>query len=274
MSDLQTSFQGRWILAKNLPALPVALQEAMRLAQNPDTTIAELAAVIGHDQSLAGNMLKLVNTPAYGFPGRITSVHNALILLGFNLIKSLLLSAVIFEGASDDMSGLSRHSAGCAVACRELGRKLKLPNGDDLFIAGLLHDIGKVIIAVQLPEAYKEIARLTREEELALAEAEERVLGMTHPHIGAWLAEQWNLPATLRNALAWHHSPASAPQPVTVAAIVHIGDFLTCLFEYGSHGDDRVPLLDPHAFKHLELDRRTLGAVVDTVGAVFESGKV
>ena len=273
MSDLQTSFQGRWILAKNLPALPAALQEAMRLAQNPNTTIAELAEVIGRDQSLAGNMLKIVNAPTYGFPGRITSVHNALILLGFNMIKSLLLAAAIFEGASGDMSGLWRHSSGCAVACRELGIRLNMKNTDEFFIAGLLHDVGKVVTAVQLPEAYMEISRLAHEQDIILPEAEERVLGMTHTHIGAWLAERWNLPATLRDALAHHHHPASAPSALTIASIVHVGDFLTCLFEYGNHGEDRVPMLDPHAFKHLALDRHKLGTVVDAIGAIFEPGK-
>ena len=274
MSDLQTSFQGQRIQVKSLPVLPAALQEAQRLAENPNTTIARLAEVIGHDQALAGNVLKAVNAPTYGFPGRITSVQNALVLLGFNIVKSLLLSSVVFESASGDMAGLWRHSSGCAVACRELGRLLNMKNTDDFFIAGLLHDIGKVITAAQLPEAHEGIVRLTRGQDIVFLEAEERVLGMAHPHIGAWLAEHWNLPVSLQQALAYHHCPASAPQDATIASIVHVGDFLTCLFEYGNNGSDHVPLLDPHAFKHLELSRQKLGMVVDTIGETFELGKV
>jgi HD-like signal output (HDOD) protein len=274
MSDLQTSFQGKRLLLKNLPVLPAALHEAQRLADNPNTTLAQLAEVIGHDQALAGNVLKMVNAPTYGFPRRITSVQNALVLLGFHIVKSLLLSAVVFESASGDMSELARHSSGCAVACRELGRLLKMENTDEFFVAGLLHDIGKVVAAVQLPEAYEEILRLAREQDLVFLEAEERVLGMTHPHIGAWLAEHWNLPASLHQALAYHHRPASAPQSATIAYIVHVGNFLTCLFEYGNNGSDHVPSLDPHAFKHLDLNQRKLGMAVDVIGEIFEQGKI
>jgi HD-like signal output (HDOD) protein len=273
MSDLQTSFHEQRLQVKSLPTLPVALQEAMSLAENPNTTTAQLAAVIGRDQVLSSKALQMVNSAAYGFPGRIASIHHALVLLGFKIIRSLLLSAVIFESASDAMSGLWRHSSGCAFACRELGRLLKMDQNDDFFIAGLLHDIGKVITAVQLPEAHEETARLTREENILLYDAEERVLGITHSHIGAWLVEHWSLPVSLRHALAYHHSPAAAPHDsMTLASVVHVGDFLACLFEYGNNGDDHVPLLDPHAFKHLELNQQRLAMVVDAIGETFELG--
>jgi HD-like signal output (HDOD) protein len=270
MSDLQTSFQKQRILVKNLPTLPVALQEARRLADNPHTSVAQLAEVIGRDQVLSGKVLKIVNSPTYGFPGRIASIQNALVLLGFNVIRSLIISTVVFENMANSMMALWRHSVGCSVACRELGLLLKMKNVDELFIAGLLHDIGKVIIAVQLPEAQKEIERLVREEDIACCEAEERVLGMTHARIGSWLAEHWHLPANLRHALAWHHRPTNAHDHTMIASTVHLGNFLTCLFEFGSGGNDQAPLLSPHAFKHLGLNQQKLGMAVDTVGEKFE----
>ena len=270
MSDLQTSFQGQRILIKNLPTLPTTLQEARRLADNPQTSILQLAEVIGRDQVLSSKVLKMVNSPTYGFPGRIASIQNALVLLGFNVIKSLIISTVVFESMANSMTALWRHSVGCSIACHELGRLLKVANVDELFIAGLLHDIGKVIITVQLPEARKEIERLVREEDVPCREAEERVLGMTHARIGSWLAEHWNLPASLRYALACHHRPTSAHDHTTIASIVHIGDFLTCFFEFGNSGDDHAPLLSPHAFKHLGLNQQKLSMAMDTVGEKFE----
>ena len=274
MSDLQTSFHGQRLLIKNLPTLPVALEEARRLADNPKTTVAQLARVIERDQVLAGKVLKIVNSPTYGFPGRIASIQNALILIGFNVIKSLLISAVIFENVSSSMSDLWRHSAACSVVCKELGRLLSMDNGDELFIAGLLHDIGKVITAVQLPEAYKAIIRLAREENISYHAAETRVLGIAHPHIGAWLLEHWNLPVGLRHALAYHHRPSAAQEHMTVAAVVHLADFLIRLFECGSGGDDQVPVLDPHALKYLKLTHQKLGMVVDAVGEILELGRI
>ena len=270
MQDLQTSFHNQRIQVKNLPTLPVVLQEARRLADNPKTTVAQLAEVIGRDQVLSGNVLKIVNSPTYGFPGRIASIQNALVLLGFNVIKSLIISTVVFENMPKDMTPLWPHSIGCSTACSELGRLLRMENTDELFIAGLLHDIGKVIIAVQLPEAQKEITRLVGEEGITCRKAEERVLGITHQRIGAWLAGHWNLPTSLRYALAYHHSPVSAQDHITIASVVHIGDFLTHLFERGNSGDDHVPSLDPHAFKHLGLNQQKLSMAMDTIGEKFE----
>ena len=271
MSDLQTSFQGQRLQVKNLPTLPTALEEARRLANDPKTPVAKLAEVIGRDQALSSKVLKLVNSPTYGFPGRIASIQHALILIGFNVIKNLLFAATVFESVSKDMSGLWRHSAGCSVICKELGRLLGREDGDELFISGLLHDIGKVITVVQLPEAYQAIIRLVRKEDISYHEAEMRVLGIAHPHIGNWLLEQWNLPKNLRDAVAYHHHPTAAREHVTIASIVHLADFLVQLFEYGNGGDDHVPWLDPHALKHLKLTKHKLGMVVDSVGEILES---
>ena len=272
MSDLQTSFRNQRLLVKNLPTLPAALQEARRIADAPGTTVAQLAEVIGRDQSLSGKVLKLVNSPTYGFPGRIASIQNALVLLGFQVIKSLIISTVVFENMPSGMTELWHHSVGCATACRELGRLLKMESADELSIAGLLHDIGKVIIAAQLPEAHKEISRLAREEDITCREAEKRILGITHPHIGAWLAAHWNLPDNLRSALAFHHRPTSANEYIAIASVVHIGNFMTHLFEFGNGGDDHVPLLDPHAFKHLGLNHQKLSMLTDIIGEKFEQG--
>jgi HD-like signal output (HDOD) protein len=271
MSDLQTSFNNQRLLVKNLPTLPLALQEASRLADNPKTTYIQLADVIRRDQVLSGKVLKMVNSPTYGFPGRIASIHNALVLLGFNVIKSVIISTVVFDHIPKGMMELWRHSTGCSTACSELGKLLKIENADELLIAGLLHDIGKVVIAVQLPEAQKEIGQLAREEGLTRRQAETRVLGLDHARVGAWLAEHWNLPVSLRYALGYHHHPMNAQNGVTAAAIVHVGDFLTCLFEHGSGGDDHVPALDPHAFKHLGLNQQKLGMAIDIIGEKFES---
>ena len=247
--------------------------EAQRLAGNPNTTFAQLADVIGRDQVITGKVLKMVNSPAYGFPGRIASIQNALVLLGFNVIKGLLLAATVFDSIPKGVPELWSHSLGCANACKELGRLLNLENSYELFTAGLLHDIGKVVIAVQLPEAHEEIIRLRRQEGLSSYVAEERVLGMAHARIGAWFAEHWSLPASLCQALACHHRPTNSRHAMTVPSVVHLADFLTYLFEYGNNNDDNVPLLDPHAFKQLELNQQKLGMVVDAIGEAFEQGK-
>ena len=272
MADLQTSFNDQRLMEKNLPTLPLALQEALRLAENPKTSLVQLGDVIQRDQVLSGKALKMVNSPTYGFPGRIASIHNALVLLGFNVVKSVLISTVVFENTPTGMKELWRHSTGCSTACKELGKLLKVEDPNELLIAGLLHDIGKVVIAAQLPEAKKEIDRLVREDDIPLREAEKQILGLDHSRVSAWLAERWNLPLSLRSALAHHHHPMNSQNGITAAAIVHVGNFLTKLFEHGSGGDSHVPALDPHAFKHLGLNQQKLGMALDIIGEIFEAG--
>lgn len=270
MSDLQTTFQDRRLLVKNLPTLPVALEEARRMVEAPNTTISQLAEVIGRDQVLSGKVLKMVNSPTYGFPGRIASIQNALVLLGFNVIKSLIISTLVFDSMAGSMMPLWRHSVGCSQACSELGRLLNMKNVDELFVAGLLHDIGKVITAVQLPEAHAQIQLLVHEEELLYHDAEIRVLGLDHARIAAWLAQHWNLPATLRSALTYHHRPMSNQNFLAVNCVVHTGNFLVRLLEFGSGGDDNVPHLEPHVLKHLGLNQQKLIRLVDALGEKFE----
>jgi putative nucleotidyltransferase with HDIG domain len=274
MPDLQTTFNNRCLLAKNLPTLPVVLEEATRAADDPKTTLPQLADIIGRDQVLSGKVLKMVNSPTYGFPGRIASIQNALALLGLNVMKSLIISTAIFENLPAGMTELWRHSVGCSMACSELGRVLQSGNVDELFVAGLLHDIGKVITAVQLPEAREEITRLVLEEDLFYREAEMRVLGLDHSRIGAWLAEQWNLPANLRSAMNYHHRPLGDKNFTTVSCVAHVGDFLARLLEFGSGGDENVPILNPHAVKQLDLNQRKICRLVDTLGEKFEHGEV
>jgi HD-like signal output (HDOD) protein len=275
MADLQTSFQGRRFLLKNLPTLPAALQEAMRLADSPHTTVAQLAAVIERDQALAGSVLRMVNSPFYGFPGRIGSIRNSLALLGFNVIRNLIVSTMAFENMMlGSMMALWRHSVGCSIACGKLGDQLQVGHVDEFVLAGLLHDIGKVITAVQLPDAKKEIDRLVAGEDITYLAAEKRVLGIDHVRIGDWLAEHWHLPPSLRFALACHHQPGNARKYSTIATVVHIGDFLTRLFEVGDSGDDQIPLLDPYAFEHLGLNRQNLGMAIDAIGERFQQEKI
>ena len=274
MANLQTSFHNKHILEKNLPTLPLFLEEASRLAHDPKTNFTQLAEVIGHDQVISGKVLKVVNSAAYGFPRRIASIRNALVLLGFNVIKGLIVSTIVFDIVPSGMVQLWRHSVGCSIACKELGSLLKMDNTDELFLAGLLHDIGKVIVAVQLPEAKTEIDLIVSEEDLSFHEAEDRILGITHAQVGAWLAEHWNLPASLRSALAYHHRPMSEKNFPAVPAIVQVGDFLTRLFEYGSGGDENVPRLDPNIFRTLGLNQHKLGLIVDAIGEKFETGVI
>lgn len=267
--SLRTEYRGRILAAQSLPTLPAVRDEVTRLVEDPGSSTEQIAKVIAYDQVLSAKVLKMVNSPIYGFPGRIGSVQHALVLLGYNVVRGLIVSTAVFDDMSRAMTGLWDHSVGCSLACGELARTLALKDPEEYAVAGLLHDLGKVVTAVQLPDARKELDALVSAEDITYREAEKRVLGFAHDRINAWVGERWNLPAALREGMAWHHRPMGAPNFRTMACVVHIGDFLVRLYEFGSGGDDNVPLLDPHALKHLGMGQKVLETVLDGLDGKF-----
>ena len=272
VKNLETRYKGKVLESGNLPALPVVLQEAMALMEGTRTNMQKVAAVISRDQVLSAKVLKMVNSPVYGFPGRISSIQNALVLLGFNVIRGLIISTVIFENMSQSQKKLWQHSLACSVACREIVVGLKLKNVEEFTLAGLLHDFGKVITATQMPEAQKDIDSLVLSKDILYYDAEKELLGFTHAQINAWLADHWKLPVSLKMAMTFHHNPMAASNHKTLVSVVHLADFLVRLFESGSGGDDNVPLLDPMVLKHLEIDQSLLGELVDRAGESLNAG--
>lgn len=268
---LETQYKGKCLESRNLPALPTVLREAMELMSGPHASMQKVATIISRDQVLSAKVLKMVNSPVYGFPGRISSIQNALVLLGFNVIRGLIISTVVFDAMSTHMRGLWMHSMACSTLCREIARMLKLKEIEEYTLAGLLHDFGKVITATQMPEAQKDLEALVRDRDILFFDAEKELLGFSHTQINNWVADHWSLPPNLKAAMACHHNPMHAADHKTLSCVVHLADFLARLYECGSGGDENVPLLDPMALKHLGLDQNALGDVVDKAGEALAS---
>ena len=226
---------------KSLPTLPAVAQKVSKMAENDATSAGQLARIIASDQALSGRVLRLVNSSFYGFPGRISSISNAVVLLGFDVVKSLIISVSVFEMMEKGIIGLWEHSLGCALASRLLAQQIPGSDPEEISVAGLLHDIGKVIYSTQLSETHTEIKTLIEEKKIIFYAAENQIQQMNHCDIGAWLAESWNLPATLREPIACHHTPQRATHARLATAIVHLADFLTRAVGFGSGGDPWTP---------------------------------
>ncbi len=267
--DMRTAYKGRVLAVKNLPTLPKVLEEVTRLMEDPGTSTEQIAKVITYDQVLSAKVLKMVNSPIYGFPGRISSIQHALVLLGFNVVRGLIISTSVFDDMNKAMAGLWDHSVGCALACGEIAKILGMKDPEEYAVAGLLHDLGKVVSAVQLPEIKPELEALVRARDITFLEAEKSLLGFGHDRVNAWLAEHWNLPPNISEAIAYHHKPLSAQLYTKYACVVHIGDFLTRVYEFGNGGDDNVPVFQPHAMKLLGLNQRALENVLDALSDAF-----
>ncbi len=268
--ELETNYKGRVLAAKSIPTLPIALQKTMALMEGNKTNLAKVAEIIGQDQSLSARVLKMVNSPVYGFPGRVTSIHNALVLLGVNAVHGLLISAVVFDIVSKHMAGLWQHSLACSTACKVMAGLFNFKEVDECVLAGLLHDFGKVIISIQLPEASRDIENLVRNNDVLVMEAERLMLGFDHSKVNSWVAAHWNLPVGIASAMTYHHTPMLAGNYVTMTSIVHLANFFARLFELGDAGDTNVSEIDPHVLKHLGLGQSMLSEIVDRVGIEFQ----
>jgi len=251
--DLRTERKGRILAVRDLPTLPNVLEEVTRLVERADSSTEEVAKLISMDQVLSAKVLKMVNSPVYGFSGRISTIQHALVLLGFNVLRSIIVSTSVFEVMTENMVGLWEHSLGCAMACGELARMLDFKDAEEYAVAGLLHDLGKVVATVQLPDLKPEIERVVAERDLYYLEAEREVLGFGHDRINAWLADYWKLPPNIKEGLSYHHKPHLAQLYPEMACVVHVGDFIVRVFEYGFSGDVGVPYLQPEAVKILNL---------------------
>lgn len=261
--DLKTSVKGQILSIKDLPTLPKVLDEVSRLVQDPNANTDEIAKIISRDQVLSAKVLKMVNSPVYGFPGRIGTVQHALVLLGFNVVRGIIISTSVFDMMVKAMEGLWEHSLGCALAANVVARTAGLADPEEYSVAGLLHDLGKVVAVVQMPELHEAVSQAVREQDLRWFEAERAVMGFGHDRINAWLARHWNLPGNIREGMSHHHAPETAQLYPETAAAVHIGDWVVRIYEYGTGGDDQAAVLSKKALDMLKLKLSDMDRILD-----------
>ncbi|MGE4296872.1 MAG: HDOD domain-containing protein [Desulfovibrionaceae bacterium] len=268
-ADLRAERKDVILAVRDLPTLPQVLGEVNALVENPETPIEKIAKVIAMDQALSAKVLRMVNSPVYGLPGKISSVHHALVMLGINVIRGIIISTSVFDAMQQTMRGMWEHSLGCAMASAAIARAAGFKDADEYSVPGLLHDLGKVVAALQLPQLKKEVDRLVAAEDIAYLEAEKRVYGFGHDRVNAWLATHWRLPVKIKEGMAYHHAPTHAEHYPAVPCVVHVADFVVRVFEFGNSGDDALPVLDQQAMKLLKLDLPHLEGVMNHLAETF-----
>src|SRR6185369_4677320 len=210
---------------KTLPTLPGVISKLNSLSDNDKASVQEMARIVSSDQVLSARILRLANSPSYGFY-RVSTISNAMILLGVNVVKSLALSSSIFEIMEKNSVGLWEHSLGVGVAANLLARKLSLPECEEISTAALLHDIGKVIVSLKCSEAESQIRRVIQEQQVYMWEAEREIIETDHAEVGGWLAKSWFLPDKLSEPIAFHHDVLLSENHRIKTAVVHIADVL------------------------------------------------
>ncbi|HEY3380236.1 MAG TPA: HDOD domain-containing protein [Vicinamibacterales bacterium] len=235
----------------NMSTIPDIVTKLRRMMASPTVSAAMVGDEISKDQVLAAKVLRLVNSGFYGFRTPITTITQAMVLLGFDVVKTLVLSASvldILELMNRYLSGLWEHSLATARVANALAERLCIPNPEEIAVSGLLHDLGKVVIAQRFPAEHQEIRVLVRARGCLQIEAEREVLGSTHPEIGMWLLKKWGLPAKLFYPIAYHTRFHRTRDFADRTAIIHLADVMCRARGYGSPGDNRVPAINRDAW--------------------------
>lgn len=246
----------------NLPTLPGVAKHISRMVEDKGSSASEIGDIIAKDQVLSARILRLVNSPVYGFPGRISSVTHALVLLGFNVVKGLVLGTSVFQSFAKQAQGLWEHSLGCAIVSRRLGRELGMPDAEEIMIAGLLHDLGKAVLSHVAEADFSAALALAQEKQCHIAQAERELFGVDHARVASWIADEWHLPPGLSDALKYHHRPDLAKTNRPGTAIVHLADILARGMGYGWPGDNAMPPLDHEAFQSLNITYEQIDRVL------------
>lgn len=233
ISELQASLKLRRVATlteqiEELPTLPEITTAISAIATDPDSSASDLAKVIATDAALSAKILKLANSAAFGFSREISSIQHAVALLGFKATHALALSISIFDSLIDkadfDFKAHWNHSYACATLTKLISLHLPSCETEVAFVAGLLHDVGKVVLAMNMHRKQEEATLLHSTSAISAIEAEEKVLGITHAEVGYLLGEHWLLPTTLTNAIRYHHSPELEPEPKGLGSVVFLAN--------------------------------------------------
>ena len=245
---------------RDLPALPAAVLRVMQTADDPKASASDVARALASDQALAARVLKLANSAFYGASRRISTVSEAVVILGLRTTRNLAMATSCEEMLTREVSGyamqrgaLWRHSLACGTAAQALAKRADIRGVEEAFVAGLLHDIGKVILSAYQREKFALTLRRTLEQGIPYCEAEREIFGFDHAEAGARLLERWNLPSALVSAVRWHHTPQDAPDPSPLPTLVHIADAICLTLGIGLGVDGLAYRLQPDALSSLHL---------------------
>lgn len=260
-----------------LVSSPTTYTKLTALLNDPKSGIDDISNVIHHDPALTTRLLKIVNSPYYGFPSQINTISRAITIVGTRELTHLVLATSViraFQGIPADLIDMNtfwRHSLATAITAKYLAESLHFAQSEQYFIAGLLHNIGSLVLLQSMPELAREAINSAKFGHEVLYEAENRLLGFNHGEVGQALLEIWRLPPSLAQVVRYHHQPSLASQDQTVVDIVHIADILVSSVPFGHSGDNHVPPLDPAAWQRLNCAETNIPPLLDRVYLHLES---
>jgi putative nucleotidyltransferase with HDIG domain len=297
---LTENISAKELVKKNIRlfSLPEVCLQVQSMAGEPGTSMEMIGKVVSQDAALTARLLKIVNSPYYGFQSRIDTITRALSIVGTKDLIDLTLAFSVVEVFNKipedliDMVTFWRHSVFCGLLAQRIAAHCHVLHGERLFIAGLLHDVGKLLVYYNYPDKAAKILAEQKSSGTDICQLEHSILGSDHAEIGGELLTQWNLPEALREAVAYHHAPEECPSASLESSIVHIANALTNYLEtlgqqqatqyYDPYAlflglNDRNIVMEPAelnvnqaAWEVTRLDHEKLGPIIEDASLGFE----
>jgi putative nucleotidyltransferase with HDIG domain len=242
----------------DLPPLPAIALKALEMTLDPDVSVRDLQSVISQDQALSATILRVVNSAMYSLRREVSTVSHAVTVLGIETVKSIIMAASV-ENVLDmarDLGAklMSDHSWGTALASRLIARRIHYSVPEEALVCGLMHDIGKPVLLNNFKSRYQEIINDVYKGHSSFHQLELQSFGFSHAHVGALLANKWNFPPRLSEAVGFHHNPLSAPIHQQLACIVNLANHFMIFLGIGFTKDRDLVLEEQPAAEHLNLD--------------------
>ncbi len=266
---------------EKMPSLPTTVGKIIQLANDINSSAKDILAVIQLDPVVAAKVMKLINSAYYGMPNKV-SLKQAVVLLGINTIKNLALSSAIVTQMgknkiaikSFDQQRFWEHSLGTAITSRVICKMLGTDPGevDEFFVGGLIHDLGKVVLALSVPMLYSRAFKYGEENKLGGLASESEKIGIDHAEVGSMLGRKWSLSELLVDAILNHHQPAEDSGRLTW--VVHTANYYASVHDYRNTGEYAAPRIDPRAYEKLGLEKDEIEAGLADLAGEIEKASV
>ncbi len=249
--------------------MPQSVTQILEIVKDEKSSSRKLAEVFEQDPALAVNILKLANLPAYGFASRISTISHAIVCLGLETIKSIALTSSTHEMLNKEIPAYSlgermlwQHSMSSATCAKIIAKRVGYKDDEEAYIAGLLLDIGKIILSSFAEDEFYQVAERSEKDEIPFDIVEQEMLGFGHPQVGGRVIKKWGLPQALVEAVQYHHQPDKAATHKRLAYIVHLADALSCMLGVGLGCDGLMYTFEENTLNTLGLSKADVESIM------------
>lgn len=260
----------------SVPSLPLLYSRLDETINHPRSSIADIAKVLSEDQGLAARILKLANSPLFGYFSKIDTITQAVTIIGIQQVRDLALAISVmglFAGLPEDLITMEhfwRHSICSALAARVLATSQRESNLERFFVAGVLHDIGRLVLFIRMPDLCREMIETAQQQQQSLHEIERQRLGYDHADVGGALLRLWKLPIRVAEPVEYHHRCNQAGQFPRESAILHCADLLAHALENGGIALSLVPPLIPGSWERMGISPFQLPQIIAQIDSQLD----